>query len=152
MRCWCCGGSVQCCLAATATESPLTTVTPEQAAIMTPGHDWIIICSMQPRVQCSGPHCLVCVHRGVWVWPCRHVATSQRSARILTCSDSDPAKNFYTRREKPICALNPFPIMCIGQRPGWLGRAVASLASFLLVYYLSGILHNIRSMLMYCLF
>ena len=34
--------------------------------------------------------------------PCRHVATSQRSARILTCSDSDPAKNFYTR-EANLC-------------------------------------------------
>ena len=140
MRCWCCGGSVRCCyLAVTATESPVTTVTPEQAAIITPGHEWIIICSMQPLVQCNGPHCLASVHRGVSVWPCRHVATSQRSARILTCSDSYPAKNFYTR-EANLCRIRLKSFVL--EWPGWLGRAVASLASFFCLLSLMDPAHN----------
>ena len=122
------------------------TVTPEQAAIITPGHDWIIICSMQPLVQWSTlpsvcpPCCL-----SMAMSPCRHVAISHHSARILTCSDSDPAKKFYTR-EANLC------IESVSNYVYWTAARLISQncgksSQFFLAYNLFGNLHNNRSML-----
>ena len=75
--------------------------------------------------------------------PCRHQPAISSDINMLRLFRIPPKALL---QEKPICAKNPFKIICIGVAR-LIGQNCAKSSQFFLVYNLFGNLHNIRSML-----